>query len=414
MIWKDPVSRALLSAITLSSVGVGIHLLAMGQLLYDQTGSPEAFALILTLQGVAAFCVLPLCGPLVDSVDSKWVYVGCGVGRAVTVLVIVAIATTAQEGLIPYIMGAAVLLAVFDNVERSALFKFTAHHINATHVVRFNSLIGVAFQAGALSGMALLGLILTWASPADALLVDATMSVLCALTVARIRLPAPEGNPPFTVASLRGAVTGVVGEWRQMLGPYRKEAVVFVMILMCAADFVFAHSLSTLVVPLVDEFYGSRTWYISVLEASFAIGMISASFFSRHLVKQRLLPLWLLTQCGAAVLLSVSDLGAVHFLAFFLGGFANLNSLTWLLTSLQQHAGDGDKAKMASLRLLAIGLGTALLMPLVGRASATSLSVGFGAVAGIMLALTLCAAWISRTYRPRPAVTAPRPTAVAP
>ncbi len=417
MLRRDPVARTMLGAISLSSVGIGIHTLAMGQLLYDRTGSPGAFALILTLQGLAAFCVLPLCGPLVDAVSSKWVYALCGLGRAATVLLIVGLATLPGTGAVPAMVAVAVLLAVFDNVERSALFKLTAHHVAEAHIARFNGMIGVAFQAGALTGMALLGLILTWGTAEHALLVDVVMSLACAGAVARLRLTANEHNPPLSARMLGTAVAGTVGEWRRMLGRYRRYRAVFVMILLCAGDFVFAHALSTLVVPLVDSRYGGQGGYIAALEATFAVGMISASFFTRRLVAQRLLPLWLLGQAAAAMLLAASDAAAVHFLAFFLAGFANLNSLTWLLTTLQQRASDGDKAKMASLRLLAIGLGTAALMPVIGRFATVSPGVGFWSVTAVMVVFAAGGAWVARTYRAEPeplASAAPEASAAGP
>ncbi|WP_116215265.1 MFS transporter [Streptomyces olivoreticuli] len=398
----DRVARTMLGAIAASSVGVGIHTLAMGQLLYSRTGSPAAFALVLTLQGIAAFCVLPVCGPLVDALSSKWVYALCGLGRAVTVLGIVAIAATPGQGAVPSIMAAAVLLAVFDNAERSALFKLTAHHVNEAHVARFNSMIGVAFQAGALSGMALLGLILTWGSPGQALLVDVAMSLCCALTVSRVRLTADENNPAFSARMVCTAVAATVGEWRRMLVRYRDDKVVFVMIALCAGDFVFANGLSTLVVPLAGVSAGGQGWYIAALEATFAVGMISASFFTSRLVSQRLLPLWLLCQAAGAGLLALGTSSAVHFVAFFISGFANLNSLTWLLTSLQQRADEGDKGKMASLRLLAIGLGTAVLLPVVGRSAEVSLDTGFGSLAIAMATFALIGTWVARTYALRP------------
>ncbi|MDT9692481.1 MFS transporter [Streptomyces sp. P9(2023)] len=407
--FRDPVARTMLGVISLSSVGVGIHTLAMGQLLYTRTGSPAAFALILTLQGVAAFCVLPVCGPLVDMVSSKWVYVACGIGRAVTVLLIVLLASMPGDGAVPWMVAVAVLLAVFDNVERSALFKLTAHHVDQTHITRFNSLIGVAFQAGALSGMALLGLILTWGTAQQALLVDATMALGCALVVSRMRLTGAESTSPLSARTLGTAVAGTVGEWRLMLRRYRGDKIVFLLIALCAGDFVFAHGLSTLVVPLADNSQGGQGWYIAALEATFAVGMISASVFTDRLVSQRLLPLWLLCQAGAAAALALGGSSAVHFAAFFLAGFANLNSLTWLLTTLQQRADEGDKGKMASLRLLSIGLGTAVLMPLVGRSAAASLGAGFWSLAAAMLLFALAAAWAARAYR-KPAETTKIPS----
>lgn len=407
--FRDPVARTMLGAISLSSVGVGIHTLAMGQLLYERTGSPAAFALVLTLQGVAAFCVLPVCGPLVDAVSSKRVYVLCGIGRAATVLLIIGLATLPGSRAVPWMVAVAALLAVFDNVERSALFKLTAHHVDKAHITRFNSLIGVAFQAGALTGMALLGLILTWGGAGQALLIDVAMSAACALAVSRVRLTSAESTAPLSAHTLTTAVAGTVGEWRRMLSRYRADKAVFVMIALCAGDFVLAHGLSTLVIPLADAARGGQGWYIAALEGTFAVGMISASFFTNRLVSQRLLPVWLLCQGGAAAALALGGSATVHFLAFFVAGFANLNSLTWLLTSLQQRAEDDAKGKMASLRLLAIGLGTAVLMPAVGWFANSGLTEGFWSLAAAMTLFALGGAWVSRSYTPPAAAMPPEP-----
>ncbi|GAA3181885.1 MULTISPECIES: MFS transporter [Streptomyces] len=402
MLRQDPAARTMLGAISLSSIGVGVHTLAMGQLLYSRTGSPSAFALILTLQGLVAFCVLPVCGPLVDAVSSRTVYVLCELGRAVTVLLIVGLAAVPGAGAVSWMVGAAAVLAVFDNAERSALFKFTAHHVAEAHATRFNSLIGVAFQAGVLSGMALLGAFLTWGSPEQALLVDVAMALACALAVGRIKLPGNENNPPLSARVVATAVAGTVGAWRRALSGHRQDKVVFLMIALCAGDFVFAQGLSTLVVPLVDRMPGGHGWYLAALEGTFAIGMIGASLFSGRLASQRLLPVWLICQAVAAVSLTRNGPVAVAFAAFFLAGFANLNSLTWLLTSLQQRAEEGDKAKMASLRLLAIGLGTAGLMPVVGGAADASLHRGFATLAAVMTVFALGGVWAARTFATAP------------
>lgn len=76
MIWRNRPARALLVSILLSSIGMGVYVLALGQMLFALTGSAQAFAIVLTLQGIGAVCVLPFCGPLVDALDSRRVYVG--------------------------------------------------------------------------------------------------------------------------------------------------------------------------------------------------------------------------------------------------------------------------------------------------------------------------------------------------
>lgn len=389
----------MLAAIMLSSLGFGLNILALGQLLFDLTGSAQAFVSVLAFQGVGALCVLPFCGPIVDALSSQRVYLSAALGKAGCVVAVYGLHAAPLSDPVPYVTAAAVLLAVCDNIERAALFKFTAHHI--AEAGRFNAVTGLVFQSGAVLGMACLGLVLIYGSAAEAMLVSGAASVLCSLIALGIRLEKSEGTQPVSAALLRSAVLGLLGDWRQMFRKHRHEVVVFATVVTCAADFFFANSLSTLVVPLVDEFYGKQSWYISALDATFGLGMISASFVTSHTARQGLLPLWLSVQTAVALVLSVSERPLIHFAGFLVAGFANLNSLVWLLTSLQQHAGDQDKAKMASLRLLAIGLGSVVLMPAVGRASENSLGTGFLTVATVMLAFTLCSLWVAARFRVR-------------
>jgi MFS family permease len=401
MIWQDPRSRTVLGSILLTSVGVGIYVLGLGQMMFTITGSPLAFAVIVTAQGVGAIIVLPFAGPLVDGVNSKTVYAVCSFSRAVVVLLIVLIGTGNLPHPVPLITVAAMLLAMFDNVQRTAVFKFIAHHVSEDNKVKVNGLSGVAIQSGVLGGMAVLGLILVKGTAAQALLVTALASACAALWMSTVKLDKREGQGALSSVALRSALPAAIGDWRQMLRQYRGELVVFGMVVMCAADFVAAHSLSTLVVPLVADYYHGQSWFIAALEGAFGAGMIAASFFTRHTVKQRLLPVWVGVQAAMALLLSQSSSPMAHFLGFFVFGIANFNSLTWLITSLQQHAGSTDKAKMASLRLLSIGVGTAVLMPLVGRASQISLGAAFGSLAVILTAFTVCGFWVALVFRPR-------------
>ncbi|WP_331741890.1 MFS transporter [Streptomyces sp. NBC_01006] len=386
----DRTVPTLLSSIALLGIGMGVYLLALGQLLYELTGSPQAFALALTLQGAAAVCVLPFSGPLVDALDSRRVHTACSLARAVTVAGLALAGLTRPPGAVALIAAGVVLLAFVDNVQRAALFKYTAWHVESARRARLNALINVAVQVGALTGMALLGMLLLWTSLAGALLADTAVALAVAVLVRGLPATAPEPRGP-AAGVLRTALPLALHDWRAMFHRYRGDLAVLGVIVLCAADFVFQSCVSTLVVPLVAEHYGGRGQYVSLLEAVFALGMIASSFFTRHTQRAALLPLWCAVQAAAALALGLSAAPAVHLAALLAAGFANLSALTWLLTSLQSRAGDGEKAKMASLRMLSIGLATTALMPLIGHFAGVSLTAGFVATAAVMLAFTALA-----------------------
>ncbi|MEV6954805.1 MFS transporter [Streptomyces sp. NPDC051183] len=404
--WRHRTARTLLLSIALLGIGMGVYLLALGQLLYQLTGSPQGFALVLTLQGVAAVCVLPFTGPLVDALDSRRVHIVCSLGRAVTVAALAVAGLTRPPGAVIWIAAGALLLAVFDNVQRAALFKYTAWHIEPSDRARLNGLINVAVQIGALSGMALLGLMLVWTSVATALLADTAVALAVAALV--LGLPAQRTEEPHHPAAsvLRTALPLTLRDWREMSHRYRGDLAMLGIIVLCAADFVFQSSVSTLIVPLVAEHYDGQGQYVSLLEAVFALGMIASSPFTRHTQRRALLPLWCALQAAAAVALAATPHPAAHFTALFVAGFANLSSLTWLITTLQTRAGPREKAKMASLRMLSIRLATTALMPLIGHFAALSLTGGFLTTAAVMLLFTTLAT-LTVTRPPTPGTPPP-------
>ncbi|MEU3502979.1 MFS transporter [Streptomyces hundungensis] len=411
MIWRDGIARTMLGSMLISSIGMGLYTLALGQTLFHLTGDAQAFAVIFALQGLGAVLVLPFSGPLVDALDSQRVYLACSALRSATVALIFTVSTLRIGNPVAVIGTAAVFLAVFDNVQRTAFFKFTAHRIDSTRAVAFNSMIGIAIQTGRLAGMAALGLVLLVGTPTQALLVDVAMSLVAAGVVSTLPRDTTASAGATQLPSLRGALGGMMADWRQLFRRHRSELVVFGMIAMCAGDFVFSYSLSTLVVPLVDAHYGAASWVVSALEATFGAGMITATFFTRFTVRQALLPGWVALQGLLAAALAFSGSPWLHFPAYFLAGYANLNTITWLLTSLQQHAAAGDKAKMASLRLLAIGIGTAALMPLLGAASRVSLTAAYLTAAATSVPFLVCAVWAALRFRPgtKPPAPAPAP-----
>ncbi|MFJ7626103.1 MFS transporter [Streptomyces sp. NPDC097595] len=405
MILRDTTARTMLGSILVSSIGMGLYTLALGQTLFQHTGNAQAFAMIFALQGLGAVAVLPFSGPVVDAFDSRIVYVLCSVLRALTVGVIV-IALSTGDGVVTVVGTAAVFLAIFDNVQRTAFFKFTAHHIAGERAVAFNSLIGIAIQAGSLIGMAALGLVLMVGTATQALLVDVVVSSVAATVVSRLRVPRQESAGRLRESTLRSALPGLLHDWAGLFRRHRHEVVVFGMVLMCAGDFVYSYGLSTLVVPLVDAWHGGQPWAISALEGTLGAGMITATLFTRYTVRQALLPVWVSLQAVIAVALAFTTAPALHYVGFFLAGFANLNAITLLLTLLQQHAGPMDKAKMASLRLLAIGGGTAALMPVLGLAARQSLTAAFLTLAALLVPFAACGLWAAVRFVPRTAAAA--------
>lgn len=397
---RDVRSRRTLMSVLLSNIGIGVYVLALGQMLYKITGSPEGFALILAIQGVGSLCVLPFSGPLVDMLSSRMVYVACGLFRAATVLAIIAVFAMDLPHPVLLIGMFSFLLAAYDSVQRAALFKFTAFHITGGFGVRLNSLLGVSIQTGRLVGMGIIGLVLIVGSPAQALSIDVAVSVLSVIAIGRGRLTAVEPGGAVTRMWLRTALPNMVSQWGKLMRAHRSEPGVFLMVVLCAGDFVFACSLSTLVIPLVQEQYAGQTWYISAFEGTYALGIILGAFVVRYTVKQRLFPVWIAIQVMVAVAMFTSSLLVVHVASFLIAGFATLNSLTWLVTSLQRQAGDQDKAKMASLRMFAIGLGTAALLPVIGHFAKISLTQAYGVLALIMAAFAACGVWVSLRFRP--------------
>lgn len=392
--WRSRAARLILLSTALGSFGFGLNLLAVGQILYELTGSAQSFALLLVGQSLGAIAILPVAGPLVDTLPARGVYAVSGVLRSALVVGMVFASAPRQAGGTWLIVVLAVLAAMCNNVQRVAMFRLVSESIDGEIRVKVNSASNALFQVGVVAGMAVLGLFMSAGTVRYALYADAAAGVLGAFAVLAIVTTVPADPEPRSTPM--AAARRMVQDWRGMLVRYRRVPLVAGGLVLCSADFLMANALSTLVVPMVNQGHPDRLWYISLLEGAFGVGVVVAFFLADRCVRKRLLPVWLGVQAVMAGLLCLTLPVLAAVAVFLVAGFANVCSLVYLLSALQERAAEGDRGKMGSLRLGSIGLVTAVALPFVGGVSEVRTSFGFGLVAAAMVAFTILSVWVLR------------------
>ena len=184
----------------LSSVGSGLHIVALGWYLLDRTGSATSVALIWTVGLGAGLVALPLTGPLADRYSRRLLCVGADLARLVLVGTLAAIAFAGTPPLWAiYLLTFAIGLG--HNVFWPSITALLQEIIRPDQLVMASGLVEVTFQIGTLTGGGLGGALLTAAGLGWVLAIDAATYAVSAMALLALHhRPAPrEHHDPFTV-----------------------------------------------------------------------------------------------------------------------------------------------------------------------------------------------------------------------
>jgi MFS family permease len=82
------LARRFIASVLVSNVGNGLFLVGLSKILYERSGSPAAFGIVLVIQDAARIAAQPLAGPLADQLPVRWLLVGADSARAVPLLAV--------------------------------------------------------------------------------------------------------------------------------------------------------------------------------------------------------------------------------------------------------------------------------------------------------------------------------------
>lgn len=257
----------------LSSVGSGLHLVALGWYLLTRTGSATDVALLWTAGLGAGLVALPVTGPLADRYSRRMLCIWADLSR---MLLVGGLAALAFAGSPPLwaIYALTFLIGLGHNVFWPSVGALVQEIVRPDQLVEVSGLVEVLFQMGFLTGAALGGPLLIRFGLGWALTIDAGSYAVSALALAALqhRPAAREHHAPFATMLREGVA------YLRENRPVAAFGVISVM------PFVATISLNVVLVAYVlDVLHRSATVY-SLADMTYGTGGLASGFLAALLV----------------------------------------------------------------------------------------------------------------------------------
>lgn len=375
-----------------SNIGNGMHTLAAGALLYQQTGSIAAFGVVVVIEQVVTVLMQAVAGPMVDRGDPRRAAMLAEIARGLGVCGLSLLLTVGDGNALPLVLAMTVLIRVVHTFHRAGTFALTPALVPATDLTRLNSWFSACQQGGQLIGIGMTGFIVAlWGAPA-AFFINGTSFLVSAATLAALASTySPPIGPPADDARPFWRV--IVAGWSEFANLVCRDLRLAGLILASTADNVAAIVFNLILAPLVWERLAASPTWLSLIAGGFAFGAMAASALTAALAER-------FGTRGAALVgiagqmlcfatLWWSDRPVPMLLLAGLLGACNTISWTTLVTTVQLAAPPAVRGRLAMARNALTAAIVAPLVPLIA-----SVSQWFSPAAPLLAASGVCAAFL--------------------
>ncbi len=368
----------------ISNFGDGLHTLAIGQILFDKTGSASSFGLVISLNYFFGIAMQICAGHLADRFQRSTLVKLSDVLRGLLVLGLALCVNLSMSSV------AIVVLSFFikmgTHLYRPAYQAMIAENIPHSRLSMFNSKNVAAMQGGQLVGMAFFGLLYTW-GPALLFVADAITFFISALIVLQMRII---GSTELKTHS------SILKSWQEAYQYVRANEGLFLHIVLSASIFLLFPIFELSVVPINEGRFGGDKFFLSLLNGTFSLGCMSSIFIAKYWNSEKRAPFWMLVQAlGFASLLLVAS-RELTLILFFIVGISGTMASIQFLNRLMKRCSNEIQGRISALRYLTISLLISVLLPLLTYYFAKELRQGIFASAMLMLGFAILALFKAR------------------
>jgi hypothetical protein len=379
-------ARLLLGALLVSNVGNGMQTLAVGQLLYERTGSVAAFGAVIVAEYLVLFLTNALAGAWADRSDpARTLAVVDGV-RALGVL-LASLMLLGEDLLLASMLLLTVVVQVGKPFNKAARFVLEPALIPPGQLARYNGLSVSCIQLGQLLGIGLAGLVLSrWSAPL-AIAFNGLSFLLASL--ACLLLPAV---PRAELAAPRAGawLAAIWQDWRDLLRYLRRAPGLPTLLAASAGDYLTPSFLNLFLVLLVALHFQGNPYGLSILDGCFAVGaMLGGLLVERAAARLDARTCALVGLGGqglAFLLLALAGGAAPAALLTLCIGISTALSYSALTLTLQLRVRGGPyKGRVALARSLVAALFACIALPAAGWIAGHSLALALAAAGLVCL-----------------------------
>lgn len=385
--------RLLWIGLMISNVGTWMQFTAMGFFVARIAVSPHAAALDLGVLGasraIPVLLLSPIAGVAADALPRRRVLIVTNTTMALAALLLALLAGAGRLDMVGLVLLSALNSAAnaFDSPTRQSWVPLLVDRQYVGNAVGLNS---VAFNAPAVIGPALAGVLIVWVGVAGSFYVNAvlTLAVVVAVLMMRPSPPTIKRREPMMHAMRQGVVF--------LIG----HPILRWIVLAFFVTAVFARPYSQLIPAFTENVLHSGArglgWAVSSIGLGGLGGALVTAYFAQRERRARLwLQAGLLMSCGIVALAFVPTLGAM-LPVLFLTGVGTMALLGATNTLIQTLSPDDLRGRaLAVYTMIAIGVVPAGSLVDGAIAAAIGLHEMF-ALAGALCALTFLGVWLLR------------------
>jgi len=390
--------RLLWIGLLVSNLGTWMQFTAMGFFVARLAGSPHRAAFDLGILGAAraapVLILSPLAGVVADRLPRRRILFVTNTMMALAALALALLATAHRLDMIGLVLVSAVSSAAmaFDSPTRQSWVPLLVDREYVGNAVGLNS---VAFNAPAVIGPALAGLLIVWIGVAGAFYFNAAATLAVVVAVWMMKASPPSSTR--AESTLRAMHQGIAFIWRHPALRW----IILAQVVTSLLTRPYSQLVPALAVNLLHASARGLGWAVSAIGIGGFGGAILTAYFAQ---RERRSTLWV--QSGIVMSIGVLGLGLVPSLGFalpllFAAGVGTLASLGATNTLIQTLSPDDVRGRALSIYTM-IAIGVVPLGALVDGAIAAAI----GLREMFVLVGALCAAMLAAIWFLRPAVRA--------
>lgn len=385
--------RLLWIGLLVSNLGTWMQFTAMGFFVARLAGSPHRAAFDLGILGAAraapVLILSPLAGVVADRLPRRRVLFVTNTTMALAALALALLATAHRLNMTSLVLVSAVSSAAmaFDSPTRQSWVPLMVDREYVGNAVGLNS---IAFNAPAVVGPALAGLLIVWIGVAGAFYFNAAATLAVVVAVMMMQ-PSPPSSArrESTLRAMRQGIAFIL----------RHPALRWIILAQLITSLLtrpYSQLVPALAVNLLHASARGLGWAVSAIGVGGFGGAIVTAYFAQ---RERRSTLWV--QSGIVMSIAVLGLGLVPSLAFalpllFAAGVGTLASLGATNTLIQTLSPDDVRGRALSIYTM-IAIGIVPLGALVDGAIATAIGLRETFVlAGAFCAVLFAAIWFLR------------------
>ena len=400
---RRPAFRFLLLGRTVNTLGSTFAPIALAFAVLDLTGSVTDLGLVVGARTIVNVVFLLFGGVLADRLPKHLLMVGASACAAVTQGAVAALVLT-HHATIPLLIALSAANGMVSALSMPASSAILPQTVPAEERQQANALNRLFFNAAAVVGAPVAGVVVATVGPGWGIAVDAATFVLAGLSFAALRVPRPASvaPPPEPAAPLGGAEftpgepsgegrKGIFADLLTGWGEFRSRTWLWAVVAgFCVLNAAWSGALNVLGPTVADGTIGRQAWGF-VLGAQ-TVGMILGALVAMRLRLHRML--FFGTACTALLALPMFALGAapqvaVLMVAAFVAGVGLEQFAVAWETTMQEHIPPAKLARVYSYDMvgsfIAIPVGEIVVGPVAQAAGVEMTLIG----AGILVVLSV-------------------------